>query len=289
MPQSAAIASGPHQAMGITRESIMAHPSMPVSSPSYRCGPVHMRDRHIFAVAYESDPAAIDALVPDLLHPHPSNTVILQWAKTSVTGLGDYTKLDVFIRCLPLETGLHDNLIAAGAASGWLRHLNSLSVPSSHLLYHAMSFSNSSAAITFGREVMGEPQKWASPIDLHVQQDTIVGTLDYCGERVATATMAYNHSPMSLQMASSVLSAPKATLKVTPDVDGSPAAVQLVGMHHDVSKVHWAYEGHAALHLLSHANAPVDDLPVKRAIGGYHFLADLSLGRGHVLHDYLKV
>jgi acetoacetate decarboxylase len=32
----------------------------------------------------------------------------------------------------------------------------------------------------------------------------------------------------------------------------------------------------------------VSDLPIKRIIGGRHFIADLTLPYGKVLYDYLK-
>ena len=34
-------------------------------------------------------------------------------------------------------------------------------------------------------------------------------------------------------------------------------------------------------------NAPVADLPIRRIVGGRHFVADLTLPYGSVLHDYL--
>lgn len=265
----------------VTRAEILDHPSMPISAPSYRVGPVKLMDRNIFAVVYESEPDAIDAVVPDLLRPHASNQVVLQWVRSKSSGIGDYTKVDVFVRCCPFDGEAGVRLVKAGAKSGWAAH-------GEYLLYHVMSFTNSSAAITFGRELMGEPQKFASPISLDTQQDTIIGSLDYCGERVATATMAYHHKHMAVQRAAALLSAPKITLKQLPDVEGRPAVAQLVGSHHDINGIHWAYEGPAAVHLLSHANAPVSDLPIKRVIAGYHINADLHMGRGHVLHDYLK-
>ena len=40
-----------------------------------------------------------------------------------------------------------------------------------------------------------------------------------------------------------------------------------------------------ALH--PHALAPVAELPVRQVISGVHFIADLTLGLGEVVHDYL--
>lgn len=34
--------------------------------------------------------------------------------------------------------------------------------------------------------------------------------------------------------------------------------------------------------------APVADLPVRKIIGGLHFIADLTLSYGRVIYDYLR-
>lgn len=49
-----------------------------------------------------------------------------------------------------------------------------------------------------------------------------------------------------------------------------------------------SWTGPARLHLIPHVNAPVADLPVKRVLGGQHFVADLTLPYGRVLYDYLR-
>jgi acetoacetate decarboxylase len=48
-----------------------------------------------------------------------------------------------------------------------------------------------------------------------------------------------------------------------------------------------SWVGDARLHLIPHVNAPVADLPVKKIVGGKHFLGDITLPHGRVLHDYL--
>ena len=42
------------------------------------------------------------------------------------------------------------------------------------------------------------------------------------------------------------------------------------------------------LHLAPHINAPVADLPVRRAVAAHHFPADLPLPYGRILYDYNK-
>lgn len=78
-------------------------------------------------------------------------------------------------------------------------------------------------------------------------------------------------------------------LKLIPDVDGNPAIAQLVAYNLSDIDVKGAWSGPARLHLVPHVNAPVADLPVKNVIGGMHFIADLTLPYGRVLHDYLKI
>ena len=44
----------------------------------------------------------------------------------------------------------------------------------------------------------------------------------------------------------------------------------------------------AALSLTPHALAPVAELPVLQIVSAIHILADLTLGLGDVVHDYLR-
>ena len=43
-----------------------------------------------------------------------------------------------------------------------------------------------------------------------------------------------------------------------------------------------------AVHVVPYVNAPVADLPVRRIVSAHHFIADLTLPYGRVLHDYLQ-
>ena len=75
-------------------------------------------------------------------------------------------------------------------------------------------------------------------------------------------------------------------LKLIPDVDGSLAIAQLVGYNLTDIQVKGGWSGPARLQLHEHVNAPVADLPVRKVIGGLHFIADLTLPYGRILHDY---
>jgi len=46
--------------------------------------------------------------------------------------------------------------------------------------------------------------------------------------------------------------------------------------------------GPGRLHLVPHVNAPVADFPVRRVVGAHHYIADLTLPFGRVVHDYIR-
>lgn len=49
-----------------------------------------------------------------------------------------------------------------------------------------------------------------------------------------------------------------------------------------------SWMGPGRLHLVPHVNAPVADFPVRRCLGAHHYIADLTLPFGRVVHDYVK-
>ena len=63
---------------------------------------------------------------------------------------------------------------------------------------------------------------------------------------------------------------------------------QLVAINLTDIVVKGSWIGPGRLHLVPHVNAPVADFPVRRVIGAHHFLADLTLPFGRVVHDYNK-
>ncbi len=101
-------------------------------------------------------------------------------------------------------------------------------------------------------------------------------------------TMAYKHEVFARDPEKTVaaLSKMQVNLKLIPDVDGTPAIAQLVAYNLTDIAVKGSWTGPARLHLIPHANAPVADLPIRRIVGARHFVADLTLPYGRVLHDY---
>jgi acetoacetate decarboxylase len=76
-------------------------------------------------------------------------------------------------------------------------------------------------------------------------------------------------------------------LKIIPHVDGGPRICELVEYYLEDIQIKGAWTGPAALSLYAHALAPVAELPVLEVVSAVHILADLTLGLGEVVHDYL--
>ena len=75
-------------------------------------------------------------------------------------------------------------------------------------------------------------------------------------------------------------------VRVTRVEQLSPRMVRVTFTGDDLGAFAWS--GPAALDLRPHALAPIADLPVREIISAVHILADLTLGLGKVVHDYLE-
>ena len=250
---------------------ILQLPSMPAASPSYPRGPYRFVDREYLIITYASEADAIRAALPEPLEPDGSGTVLYEFIRMpDSAGFGDYT-----------ESGIVIPARLRGEAVN----------------FTAQMYLDDEPPIAGGREIWGFPKKHARP-KLAVAQDTLTGTLEYAGVQVAVGTMGYKHQHLLYDLegrkacssASIVrkMAMTQVNLKLIPDVDGTPAIAQLVGYNLDDIQVKGAWSGPARLHLVPHVNAPVADLPVRRVLGALHFIADLTLPYGRVLHDYRR-
>jgi len=234
--------------------------AMPLTSPAYPPGPYRFVNREYIIITYRTDPQILRALVPEPLEPD-GDVVKYEFIRMpDSTGFGDYT-----------ETGQVIPVSFRGRKGGY-----------SHCM-----FLNDGPPIFGGRELWGFPKKLASPT-LHVEIDQLVCNLDYGSVRVAIGTMGYKHKAMDLNAIKASLSAPNFLLKIIPHVDGSPRICELVEYYLEDITVKGAWTSPAALELHAHAMAPIAELPVLQVVNGVHILADLTLGLGKVVHDYLK-
>jgi acetoacetate decarboxylase len=236
--------------------------AMPVLNPAYPRPPFRFMHREYFIISYESDMAAVRAVVPE---PLTVDKAIVHYEFIRMpdsSGFGDYTESGQVISVLD-EDGNRANFT------------------------HAM-YLDDEGPIAGGREIWGFPKKLASPKLCIDGKDTLLGTLDYGSQRIATGTMGYKYREIDTAAERGKLAdTPNYLLKVIPHVDGTTRVCELVRFYLRDVDVIGAWEGPAALELHPHALASVADLPVRRIVGARHIVANLTLDVGEVAYDYL--
>jgi acetoacetate decarboxylase len=241
---------------------ILKLPSMPILGPSYPRAPNRFVNREYLNVTYETDPDILRAVVPEPMEPDGCSITFEVMKMPDSSGFGDYTESGIVIPCLYKGEKVN---------------------------FPLMMFLDDEPPISGGREIWGFPKKTGQP-KLDVIHDTLTGTLHYAEHLVALATMSYkqedlSHDPEKIRER---LGKKQMCLKLIPCVSGGLALAQLVSFNMIDISVKGAWAGPARLHLVPHVNAPLADLPVKRIVGGSHFIADMSLPYGKIELDYLK-
>ena len=234
--------------------------AMPLTSPAFPPGPYRFVDREYLIITYRTDPEALAKVVPE---PLVFDEPIVKYEFIRMpdsTGFGNYT-----------ESGQVIPVKFKGQEGSY-----------SHSMYL-----NDGPPIYGGRELWGFPKKYAQPC-LSVDKDTLIGTLDYGPVRIATGTMGFKHKALDLGAVRASLIKPNYLLKIIPHVDGSPRILEIVDYRLEDIVMKGAWSGPATLDLSPHALAPVAALPVREVISATHILADLTLGLGKVVYDYLK-
>ncbi len=234
--------------------------AMPFTSPAFPVGPYRFIKREFFIITYRTDPEKLRAVIPEPLA-FTDAVVNFEFIRMpDSTGFGDYT-----------ESGQVIPVTFEGVAGSYT---------------HAM-YLDDHPPIAGGRELWGFPKKLATP-RLQVASDTLVGELDYGPVRIATATMGYKHRGLDAKACEkSLAETPNFLLKIIPHVDGTARICELVRFYMQDVQVLGAWSGPAALALSPHALAPVADLPVLEVLSARHIVADLTLGLGEVVFDYL--
>lgn len=233
--------------------------AMPLANPAFPLGPYRFVNREYFIIQYRTDPDALRRIVPEPLVPTMPVVNYEFIRMPDSTGFGDYT-----------ESGQVIPVSYQGQAGSFTHQM----------------FLNDHPPIAGGRELWGFPKKLAQP-KLTVETDTLVGTLDYGSVRIATGTMGYKHRTLDPEVVARKLAGPNFLMKVIPHVDGTARICELVRFHLEDITVKGAWTGPAALDLHSHALAPVAELPVLQVLSAKHIVANLTLGLGTVVHDYL--
>jgi len=215
-------------------------------------------NREYFIITYRTDIKKLKEVVPEPLEVKEPIVKYEFIRMPDSYGLGDYT-----------ESGQVIPVVYKGKKGNFV---------------HSM-YLNADTAITIGREMWGFPKRYAEPF-LGVDKETLIGKLTYGSICVAIGTMGYKYETLNLKL--ETLYEPNFLLKHIPDVDGKPKICQLVKYHLEDIILKGAWSGPAALELHQHAVASVAKLPVLEVLSAVHFIADLTLGPGVVVYDYLK-
>ena len=195
--------------------------AMPLTSPAFPPGPYRFVDREYLIITYRTDPAALEAVVPE---PLTFDDPLVKYEFIRMpdsTGFGDYTESG---QVIPVKFN--------GQEGGYT---------------HAM-FLNDGPPIYGGRELWGFPKKYAQP-SLTIDKDTLIGTLDYGRVRIATGTMGFKHKVLDLDTVRAGLIKPNYLLKIIPHVDGSHRILELVDYRLEDIVMKGTWTGPAALEL----------------------------------------
>ena len=227
---------------------------------TYPNGPYRFVNREFFIITYETDPKLLEDILPDgleLLEP----VVKFEFIRMpDSTGFGDYTESG---QVIPVRYKGEEGTFTISM------------------------FLDCHAPIAWGREIWGFPKKLAKP-KLVVEEDVLLGTLNYGSVRIATATMGYKHHELDQQVVLHAMKKPVFLLKNIPGVDGTPEINQLTKTYLQDVTVKGAWTGPGSLELHPHALAPIADLAIKKIVSAVHYVTDLTLPYGEVVEDYLR-
>jgi acetoacetate decarboxylase len=233
--------------------------AMPLTSPSYPKGPYRFYDREYVIISYRTDPAKLRDIVPEPLEVEGDIVKYEFIRMPDSTGFGDYT-----------ESGQVIPVSFNGERGSYV---------------HSM-YLDDEAPIAGGREIWGFPKKFATPKVFH-EKDVLVATLHYGSVLCAVGSMGYKHNILPPEPLRRALNEPNFLIKIIPHVDNSLRVCELVRYYMQDVVLKGAWSGPAALQLFQHVMCDVARLPVREVVGATHFIGDLTLGLGEVVHDYL--
>jgi acetoacetate decarboxylase len=248
----------------LTRDDITAGGfSTPWDAPLVPPFPFTFRDAEVLTLAYRTERAAIEQLLPPPLETTSDVVLVHIYHMRDVEWLGEYGECNVMVGARVPQTG------EEGAYSPYL-------------------FLDSDVGVAHGREVHGQPKKWAEP-RLQVHGDAWVGTVARNGIDVITGTLPYKHQKDELRSLSNLMDfATNINLKAIDHIDGRPAIRQLTSRRLGDVTVHECWSGPCTVELRPNAQAPVYRLPVREMLVGFYWRADFTLVPGKIIYDYLQ-
>ncbi len=235
----------------------------PWGAPSAPPFPFSFRNAEILTLAWRTDTAAIEALLPPPLVATGDVVLAHIYKMNDADWLGAYGEANVMVGAHLPET----------------EHNGS---------YSPFLFLSSDGGVIQGREVHGQPKKLGEP-KLEARGDLFVGTIARNGIDVLTGTLAYKQRRDTLDSLSALMRfATNINLKAVDHIDGRPAIRQLTSRKLANVTVHECWSGPCSVELRPNMQAPVFRLPVREMLKGFYWRADFTLVPGSIIHDYLE-
>lgn len=236
--------------------------STPWDAPLVPPYPFGFRNCEILTLVYQTEREAVEALLPPPLEATSETVLIHIYDMHDVDYLGHYQECNVMV-----GAKLPD--VAEGAYSPYL-------------------FLNSDVGVAHGRELHGQPKKFAEP-KIEARGDLIVGTVTRNGLEVITGTTVYKQRRGELGGLSDYMDfALNLNLKAVNHIDGRPAIRQLTSRRLSDVTVHECWRGPGTVELRPNAQAPVYKLPVRETLEAFYWRADFTLVPGEIIYDYLE-
>jgi acetoacetate decarboxylase len=239
--------------------------SFPWDAPLVPRFPIRFRDTAILTVCYRTDPAAIDAILPQPLM-RSGDTVMIHVAR-----MGDVQYIGHANECNVMVGAVFDG--ESGRVEGG---------------YSAWLFLDTDGGLAHGREVHGQPKKLAR-VHLEARGDLFVATVQRNGIEILTATLPYKAraaSPDELTKRFNFVQ--NINYKVMPQIDGSPAIRQLTARRLEDVHISECWGGMCTVEIRPNAQAPLFRLPILEPLEGCYWLTEFTLVGGRVIHDYLR-
>lgn len=236
--------------------------SMPWDAPLVPTFPFTFKNVEVLTLVYRTTPEAVQMLLPPPLKSISDVVLIHIYNMHDVEWLGSYGECNVMI-------GASLNEANKGGYSPYL-------------------FLNSDVGLAHGREVHGQPKKFAEArLELH--QDLLVARATRNKIDFITGTMGYKQLRGSLdELKQSAFDfSTNLNYKIIPNIDGTTAVRQITSRKLADVQVHECWTGPCTVELRPNAQAPVHRLPVVEMLDGYYWKADFTLVQGEVIHDYL--
>lgn len=236
--------------------------STPLAAPLVAPFPFSFRNVDVLTLTYRTRPKVAQRMLPAPLKLTSDWVLVHIYNMRDVDWLGSYGECNVMLGAeLPGQ--------AAGGFSPFL-------------------FLNSDGGLAQGREVHGQPKKWANP-RVEFRSDLIVGIVERNGIDAVTGTMVYKHTRSSIDALKRATFdfALNLNYKVIQHIDGRPAIRQITSRRLADVKIHECWADPCSVEIRPNMQAPLHLLPVVETGLGWFWRADFTLVPGSILYDYL--